>query len=75
MAKIDKHKERLTMLRFWLGIVVATLLAIIGWSITNFSKLETWLLLLSLLSIVFLVLVVIWLSIYIDKKIDELEDL
>lgn len=75
MAKIDKLKERLTMLRFWLGIAVATLLAIIGWSITNFSKLEAWLLILSSLSIVFLAFVVVWLSIYIDKKIDEMEDL
>ena len=38
MSKKDKIKEKIVSLRFWLGIVVATFLAIIGWSITNYNN-------------------------------------
>lgn len=44
MAKIDKLKEQLGILKFWLGIFVATFLAIIGWSITNYAKAPLWIL-------------------------------
>ena len=38
MAKIDELKEHLKILRFWLGIDIAVLLAIVGWCITNCSN-------------------------------------
>lgn len=38
MAKIDELKEHLKILRFWLGIDIAVLLAIVGWYITNYSS-------------------------------------
>ncbi|EMC8720068.1 hypothetical protein VMZ54_001881 [Campylobacter coli] len=44
MAKIDELKEELGILKFWLGIVVATILALIGWIATNYQKAD-WLIL------------------------------
>ena len=38
MGKIDKIKEKINLLKFWLGIFVATFLAIIGWGVTNYAK-------------------------------------
>lgn len=38
MAKIDELKEHLKILRFWLGIDIAVLLAMVGWYITNYSS-------------------------------------
>lgn len=49
MSKLDKKKEKIGILKFWLGIAVATLLAIIGWAVTNFGKIEFWLFTLSFL--------------------------
>lgn len=40
MAKIDELKEELGILKFWLGIAVATLLALAGWVATNYQKTE-----------------------------------
>ena len=44
MAKIDELKEELGILKFWLGIVAATILALIGWIATNYQKAD-WLIL------------------------------
>lgn len=40
MARIDELKEELGILKFWLGIAVATLLALAGWLATNYQKTE-----------------------------------
>ncbi|WP_394954334.1 hypothetical protein [uncultured Helicobacter sp.] len=72
MAKIDELKERLTMLRFWLGIVVATFLAIAGWSITNYQKVETWLIIGALVLLCFCVVIAFFINKAIDKKCKEI---
>lgn len=71
----DKVKEKITYFRFWLGVAVATILAIIGWVLTNSAKVELWLLFLSFIAIVILLVMIIAVMRNIDKKIDELEDL
>lgn len=40
MPKLDGLKEELITLRFWLGIVVASFLAIVGWLATNYNGAE-----------------------------------
>lgn len=75
MSKKDKVKEKIIGLRFWLGIVVATLLAIIGWVVTNYQKAEFWLVIFAFLTAMFLVVLAMAFMIKIDKKVDELEDL
>lgn len=75
MSKKDKVKEKIIGLRFWLGIVIATLLAIIGWVVTNYQKAEFWLVVFAFLTAMFLVVLAMAFSIKIDKKVDELEDL
>ena len=75
MSKKDKVKEKITYLRFWLGVAVATILAVIGWGLTNSARVELWLLVLSFITIVVLLAMIIAIMRNIDKKIDELEDL
>lgn len=75
MSKKDKVKEKITYFRFWLGVAVATILAIIGWVLTNSAKVELWLLFLSFIAIIILLVMIIAVMRNIDKKIDELEDL
>ena len=52
---------------------MATLLAIVGWAITNFEKIDTWLLLLSFLAVVFLCIIVLLITQHINKHINKLE--
>jgi hypothetical protein len=35
MSEIDRLKEQLVYLRFWLGIMVATEIALVGWLIST----------------------------------------
>lgn len=35
MSELDRFKEQLTYLRFWLGIMVATEIALVGWLIST----------------------------------------
>jgi hypothetical protein len=35
MSDLDRLKEQLTYLRFWLGIIVATQIALVGWLIST----------------------------------------
>lgn len=72
MARIDELKERLTTLRFWLGIVVATLLGIIGWSISNYSKINTFLFIGAIMIVFFLIIIVFLLNKAIDNKCKEI---
>lgn len=37
MPKLDEAKERLGLLKFWIGIFVATFIAIGGWCATNYK--------------------------------------
>lgn len=72
MAKIGELKERLTMLRFWLGIVVATFLAISGWSITNYTRTDLSLIICALLLLFFLLVIAFFINKAIDKKCKDI---
>nr|CDL66958.1 unnamed protein product [uncultured bacterium] len=65
MAKIDELKEELGILKFWLGIVVATLLALMSWIATSYKEADLFL----LVSAIVCVFVSIVLLIIVNKKI------
>ena len=58
VSKLDGLKEDLKFLRFWLGISVASFLAIIGWIATNYNKTELWLLVASSFVLIVFVIVI-----------------
>lgn len=51
MSKLDREKEKIGLLKFWLGIVVATFLAIAGWLATNLHRAHSLLILCSFISL------------------------
>ena len=75
MSKKDDIKEQIGMLKFWLGVVVATLLALIGWCATNYEVAKVWLLALSLVLSVVLLFLAIWIVRKIHRKIKKLRRL
>ena len=36
MYKIDSVKEKISLLKFWLGVFVTSLVGIVGWCVTNY---------------------------------------
>lgn len=43
MSKLDLAKEQIAYLKLWLGILVATIISLTGWLISNFQSVH-WLL-------------------------------
>ena len=72
MAKIDKIKEQLKILRFWLGSAMAIMVAILGWLITNYAKIGVLLMVASIFAIVVLLVVIVALSIVMHKKCETI---
>ncbi|MGX2983605.1 hypothetical protein [Helicobacter sp. 23-1045] len=75
MSKKDEVKAQIGIFKFWLGVVVATLLALIGWCATNYQNVETWLLILSLVLSFVCFILIVWIYNKINKKIKKLRRL
>ena len=75
MSKKDDIKEQIGMLKFWLGVLVATLLAIIGWAITNYESARGWLLIAAPVASVFILVLIVWILKMIDKNRKKLRKL
>ena len=75
MAQIDKVKEQINFLKFWLSLVMASVLAVVGFCVTSYTKIDVWFLLLCLACIVVLGICAWALSKVIVRKINELKDL
>ena len=67
MSKIDRAKEQIAYLKLWLGILVATVISLTGWLISNFQSVH-WLL---VLATVFALLIVGYGGYGIHRRIEE----
>jgi len=75
MGKIDVAKEKINYLKVWLGISVVTLIGLIGWLSSHFEELSSIRLILSFVSIAWLLGLIQFLNKTILQKINSLEDL
>jgi len=75
MAKIDKIKEKISLYKFFLGIITGMILSIIGFIFANYQNLKVSLIVISIISIIVLIYIFALLLSLIIKNIDELENL
>ncbi len=75
MSKKNEVKEEIGVLKFWLGILVGIIVAIIGWVATSYKTADTPLLIVSLIMCVDFMIIAVLLQIKIFKKIRKLRDL
>lgn len=75
MPKLDEAKERLGLLKFWLGIIVGSFLANVAWLATNYNKAENLIVVGSILVIIGLMISFLIINKKIDKKLKEIGDL
>ena len=73
MSKENRLKEELGILKFWLGIIVATFLAIAGWSITKYAEISVLLLVGAVVVLVVLAFLVFVINKRMNKFLDEIE--
>jgi uncharacterized membrane protein YcjF (UPF0283 family) len=46
MSKLDVAKEKIIYLKFWLGIMIAVVVSLVGWLLSNFQSAH-WLLIMA----------------------------
>ncbi|RAZ61143.1 hypothetical protein [Campylobacter hyointestinalis] len=70
-----KKKERLGLLKFWLGVIVGSFLANVAWLATNYNKTENLIIVGSILAIIFLAVSFVFINKKIAKISKEIGDL
>ncbi|OCR93110.1 hypothetical protein [Campylobacter fetus] len=75
MPKLDEAKERLGLLKFWLGIIVGSFLANVAWLATNYTKTDSLIMIGSILVIVGLIIAFVIISRKIEVKLKEIGDI
>jgi hypothetical protein len=76
MGKIDKIKEQIGWLKVVFGILTATLISLVGFLVTSYSKnLEPLLIILTTMLILIILLAIIIVNKKAFQKMDELEEL
>lgn len=73
MARIDKLKEQLGVLKVWLGIVVASMFGIIGWIVINFGEVSLLKIVLAIFAIIPLFIALMVINDNINEKLDQIE--
>ena len=75
MSQLDGIKERINLLKYWIGIVIGVLLAVSAWLFNNVDTLSEWKLISSAGLIVSCIGIIIMLNNKLIKRIDALEDI
>jgi len=50
MGKIDKEKEEIAWIKFWIGVSVASIMGLISWFVNNYESANSTMLTLDMLS-------------------------
>jgi len=75
MAKIDEIKEELNYLKVWLGIIVITMIGLIGWLLNNYETTNTIKVLADIILIIILNVSIVIMDKKIKHKIRQLREL
>jgi len=75
MGKIDKEKEEIAWIKFWIGVSVASTMGLISWFVNNFETANIIMLILDMVSVLMIAIFIVMLNKIGLKKIKELEDL
>ena len=75
MGKIDKEKEEIAWIKFWIGVSVASIMGLISWFVNNYETANSVMLTLDMVSVLIIAVFIVILNKTGLKKIKELEDL
>jgi hypothetical protein len=75
MSKLDRAKEQIAYLKLWLSILIATIVSLTGWLISNFQQVHWSLALAAAASLLIVGLGVYRMHRRIEEKITSLEEL
>ena len=73
-SKLDELKERLGILKVWLGVIVGVFTAVFGWIVTTYKTQDTILLIIATIFLLGLLIAFFKLNQNIEKKLKEIRD-
>ncbi len=75
MGKIDKEKEQISWIKFWIGVGVASIMGLISYLVNHYEKSNIYLIGATVIAVIFIAIFVVILNSIGLKKIKELEDI
>ena len=75
MGKIDKEKEQISWIKFWIGVGVASIMGLISYFVNNYDKVNEIILVITIFAVVMVAIFVVLLNNIGLKKIKDLEKL
>ena len=75
MSKIDREKEEIGWIKFWIGVSVASIMGLISWFVNNYETANIVMLVLDIFSVLCIASFIVILNNIGLKKIKELEEL
>ena len=75
MGKIDKEKEEIAWIKFWIGVSVASIMGLISWFVNNYETANSVMLTLDMVSVLMIAVFIVILNKTGLEKIKKLEDL
>jgi hypothetical protein len=75
MAKVDKAKEQIAYLKFWLGVMVVTDISLVGWLVSGASSAPTYKVGAAVVAVAVITVSGIIVHRRIEQRIDALEDM
>ncbi len=75
MSELDLLKEKIGLLKLWLGIFVITEVSLLGWLASNFGEATMLMRISSILAIIGLLVVILAFNRRIEALIEQLRDL
>ena len=75
MGKIDKEKEEIGWIKFWIGVSVAAIMGLISWFVNNYEQANEIMLILDILSVLIIAIFIVILNKAGLRKIKDLEEL
>ena len=62
MGKIDKEKEEISWIKFWIGVAVAAIMGLVSWFVNHYESADMLMLVLDICSIVILAVFIVMLN-------------
>ena len=75
MGKIDKEKEQISWIKFWIGVGVASIMGLISYFVNHYDKVNEIILVITIVAVVMVAIFVVLLNNIGLKKIKDLEKL
>lgn len=75
MSKLDQVKEKINLLKYWIGILIGVFVAVAAWLFNNVETVAQWKVIAASFLMIACIAMIVQLNLKLNQRIDSLEDL